>query len=463
MATALVMPNSFDDLVDHNELSPTSTRPHSIDLTLELERQLDNESLPNSPAPNGRPQSLDTHVLASIVTQLRMSLEERTKERDALSNELAETKYREDNLKEALHTVTDKCLRTEAELTNAREQHKEDEEAISMLRQKVEESRRALMRLQTESRRASQVSNLTLDLSRPGASTNGLPSSKRASFIPLTGNPVGQMGHRRIASFSDPGLMSAPSFGQNSQWPSSPGATEFSPPARAAPPPMSGQSRRFSGMFGHAPPTLPDVPPFDPTEFETLRKELAVVKDQLEEAKHDASEAHEAREASEMCVRALRTFIAENSVGEQPSRSNARPGMKQPLPPVSAASPSSGSRWGFKLWSSDAPATPVNTPAAPPVSAASAGVPSPVARKLGGLFSPRSSISSTSTPTRPTEASAQQDLPYPGSDTSSLADSSTEPVSPASSMPRAGVLVRDAEGLSFESVNLPDADKGIAI
>ncbi|EED80589.1 predicted protein [Postia placenta Mad-698-R] len=288
--------------------------------------------------------------------------------------------------------------------------------------------RRALMRLQTESRRASQVSNLTLDLSRPGASSNGLPSSKRASFIPLTGNPVGQMGHRRIASFSDPGLMSAPSFGQNSQWPSSPGATEFSPPARAAPSPMSGQSRRFSGMFGHAPPTLPDVPPFDPTEFETLRKELAVVKDQLEEAKHDASEAHEAREASEMCVRALRTFIAENSVGEQPSRSNARPGMKQPLPPVSAASPSSGSRWGFKLWSSDTPATPVNTPAAPPVSAASAGVPSPVARKLGGLFSPRSSISSTSTPTRPTEASAQQDLPYPGSDTSSLADSSTEPL-----------------------------------
>jgi len=46
-------------------------RPHSIDLTLELERQLDNESLPPNSPRNARPQSLDTHVLASIVTQLR--------------------------------------------------------------------------------------------------------------------------------------------------------------------------------------------------------------------------------------------------------------------------------------------------------------------------------------------------------------------------------------------------------
>jgi hypothetical protein len=42
-------------------------QPHSFDLTLGLERQLelDTGSLPSSPAarPDGRPQSLHTHVL----------------------------------------------------------------------------------------------------------------------------------------------------------------------------------------------------------------------------------------------------------------------------------------------------------------------------------------------------------------------------------------------------------------
>jgi len=135
------MSNTFDDPLNHDILHSNPARPHSIDLSLELERQLDSESVPNSPAHNTRPQSLDTHVLASIVTQLRMSLEGMTKERDALSEELAETKFREEELKEALQTVSEKCLQTESDLVTAQDQHREDEEAISMLRQKVEESR----------------------------------------------------------------------------------------------------------------------------------------------------------------------------------------------------------------------------------------------------------------------------------------------------------------------------------
>ena len=50
-----------------------TTRPMSIDLSLELERQLEAESLPNSPNPP-RPQSLDVNVLVNLVTQLRLSL-----------------------------------------------------------------------------------------------------------------------------------------------------------------------------------------------------------------------------------------------------------------------------------------------------------------------------------------------------------------------------------------------------
>ncbi|KAH9933328.1 uncharacterized protein B0H18DRAFT_983056 [Fomitopsis serialis] len=421
-------------------MSPAlSDRPHSIDLSLALERELESESLPNSPARvetrGARPQSLDTNVLASIVTQLRMSLED---------NELAETKFREENVKDALESVADKCLRTEAQLSAARDKHQEDEEAIAMLRQKVEESRRALMRLQTESRRRSQIGNLSVDLSQPGSTPmNGPPTSKRASFTPLTGSPA-RAGHRRIVSLSDPGFASAPTSGDNGQWPTSPGFT--------SPDPSQGQSKRRSGMFGWGSSQLPDVPSLDNLQTDTLRKELEKVKEQLDETKHELREVQEAREASESCVRALRTFIAENSVGEQTARSTIRAATKPNSTPATSQQ-GAASRWGFKLWST--PETPVNSPAPAPSSTPS--VP-PVTRKLGGFFSPRSSISSTSSPVR-----VPQEPPYHGSDTSSIADSTTEPVSPASSMPQANILVQDAEGASLDAVSLPEVGKPVEV
>ncbi len=121
-------------------LMSDSHRPSSIDLSLELERELDAESLPNSPNPP-RPQSLDTNVLASIVTQLRLSLAETTKERDTLAEKLAEAQTREEGMRETLEHVTDKCIRMENDLELAANQRKEDEETIAMLRSKVEESR----------------------------------------------------------------------------------------------------------------------------------------------------------------------------------------------------------------------------------------------------------------------------------------------------------------------------------
>ncbi|KAH9840127.1 uncharacterized protein C8Q71DRAFT_830890 [Rhodofomes roseus] len=460
MSPALVMSHSNESFEHeyHNVPSPKSDRPHSIDLSLALERELESESMPNSPArpdnKGGRPQSLDTNVLASIVTQLRMNLEEVTRERDSFRNELAETNSREQNLKDALQSVTDKCLRAEAGLSAARDKHQEDEEAIAMLRQKVEESRRALMRLQTESRRRSQIGNLSVDLSQPGSTPmNGPPTSKRASFTPLTGSPA-RASHRRIVSLSDPGFASAPPFGDNSQWATSPGFTSPDPSQSIRSPPLAGgQSRRMSGMFGWGSSQLPDVPSMDNFDIENLRKELEKLKEQLEETKHELSEAQEAREASESCVRALRTFIAENSVGEQTARSTIRAATKPD--PTPATGQGAASRWGFKLWSM--PETPANTPAPAPPSATSSSA-APVTRKLGGFFSPRSSISSTSSPAR-----VLQEPPYHGSDTSSIADSTTEPVSPASSMPQTSIHVKDAEGASLDSMTLAEVAKPVEI
>ena len=117
-----------------------TTRPMSIDLSLELERQLEAESLPNSPNPP-RPQSLDVNVLVNLVTQLRLSLAETTRERDTLAEKFAEAQTREEGMRETLEHVTDKCIRMENELEIASGKQKDSEETITMLRSKLEESR----------------------------------------------------------------------------------------------------------------------------------------------------------------------------------------------------------------------------------------------------------------------------------------------------------------------------------
>lgn len=136
---------SLNDHDDELQFQPERdrNRPSSIDLSLELERQLEAESLPNSPEYNQTNfrQSLDPHVLASIVSQLRLSVAELTKERDELSIKLSKARTNEEGLKETVNHVTEKCLRLETDLTAAQDQHKDDEDAITMLRSKLEDSR----------------------------------------------------------------------------------------------------------------------------------------------------------------------------------------------------------------------------------------------------------------------------------------------------------------------------------
>lgn len=119
-------------------------RPYSIDLSLELERQLDNESLPPTPAPTAltaRPASLDQTVLASIIHQLQNSLTEVTKERDDLWEKLAKANGDKGGMEETLQQFSYKCEKMEEELEEAKAKMRDDEHAISMLRTKVEESR----------------------------------------------------------------------------------------------------------------------------------------------------------------------------------------------------------------------------------------------------------------------------------------------------------------------------------
>jgi len=126
-----------------------------------------------------------------------------------------------------------------------------------------------------------------------------------------------------------------------------------------------------------------------------MKKELESLKRELTEARIELSEANEAKEASDSCVKALREFIAENQVGETSSV-----GKKGLPPPIAVSgdgadkkSAASHSGWGFKLWKADNNMTlsARQPPPPPPPSSTSA----PFSR-LGGFFSSRTNAASTS-------------------------------------------------------------------
>lgn len=295
-----------------------------------------------------------------------------------------------------------------------------------MLRTKVEESRRGLMRLQTENRRQSMHPPAALDTQRANA-------SKRTSFTPLTGSLTGGP-HRRSPSMGD--------------FPSPTPTASFD------------TSRRMSGFLGRRSPShLPDQQ--DPLlmemenmrrEMEGMRKQVAALNDELDTARAEATEANEARDASENCAAALREFIAENNIGADAATRAPPPPPKDMRARSDSAGTSSG--WGFgKLWRTESTTSSVGTGAA----ASPLGSPAPVTRKLGGLFSARSSVISTSTASSAMSPQLQANaaLPpmtqrnsvYSMSDASSVA----EPISPTSETHPTPVAVRDAASEGAET------------
>lgn len=281
------------------------------------------------------------------------------------------------------------------------------------------------MRLQTESRRISRGADLTVDLSRASSlSFGGQPSSKRMSFTPLTGTSAGRVqNHRRISSVSDSNVnLGDVLYGQTA---------DTSPnPQTATLPDVSNQlncpptsSRRISGMFARTPALESSEPGL--AEREKLQREIQALKTALEETRNELTEANEAREASETCVRTLRDFIAENNVGMDAGSAVARSDDAD----KKIASGSGGSRWGFGgLFRAGEVNSPVISGRGVSTSSSSSPINEPLSRKLGGLFGGRGSFSSTN-PAPPRGIPNVQEGPFIGSDTSSTAESA-EPASP---------------------------------
>jgi len=194
-------------------------------------------------------------------------------------------------------------------------------------------------------------------------------------------------------------------------------------------------SRRFSGLFGRA-----GSPPHDdstPTEVTALKREIESLKTELDDTRRELTEATEAKDASDTCVKALREFIAENNVGNDgnvnlpPLPSNTT-GTEEP-PAKAAAS------WGFKLWKVDTSVKPSAGPASsssatPTSSSATPTAAAPLSRKLTGFFGMQPAASVATVPAvetngpSPLSQTESRNSVYSASDASSV----TEPLSPLS-------------------------------
>jgi hypothetical protein len=273
------------------------------------------------------------------------------------------------------------------------------------------------------------MSQLTVDSS---ARANGSPPTNKRMSLLITPPSNQQRGHRRISSQSDSGFI----LGDALQW--------------ASPPPSASA-------------LADDEQNFASKEIQNLKQEIKSLKDALEETKHELSEAHEARDASEQCAKALRDYISEFRVGEAGSPpSNAPP----PTTPAKGEDPNkSSSKWSFKLWNGGnsttsfpvTPAMPLSSPTPSSIlSPVSSPPPPPLTRKIGSFFSSRTgSVSSATSFTAPPPA--QQPSMYRASSDVSSVTEEEEPNSPYSDTPKAptqivirqyttGSLGSDADG-----------------
>jgi hypothetical protein len=198
-------------------------------------------------------------------------------------------------------------------------------------------------------------------------------------------------------------------------------------------------------------------------EGEKLQREIQALKTALEEARNDLTEANEAREASETCVKTLRDFIAENNVGVPSVRvdvgSVGNSAIRGDDADKKSASGIAGSRWGFGgLFRAGESSSPVLPSRGTSSTASPQLANEPLSRKLGGLFSGRGSFSSSTS--GPARGPVVQEAMYNGSDTSSTAESA-EPASPridTSHMPIARVLSGRSSTCS-ELVSLRDGSE----
>lgn len=365
--------------------------------------------------------SLNPEVLSSIIVSMRESF---ARERSDFEATLADATAKNASLESRCADAEERLHATEAKLQDAEAKIAEREHSLTILRQTLEESRRGIMRLQTENKRASVMG---VPSSVPNGQGVTSRASKRLSLnpsIPLP--PLGSSAprtpntHRRISSLSDPGV---PQDTINQLHPSS-------PPAGA--PMLLHPDGNTARPFSTSPPSI-DEPLPDP-EVASLKAEIAQMKRALQEAV-------DARTATEEVVKGLRELIAAHTTEEgimqhSPGLSGLRlpPLPSDPYVELHEEEPKVEQRksgWaGLRLWREQSNAAPPiissNPPPPPPkfdrtLSSASAGSdaeyaggsssPIPTATTLSGFMSWRRGPSAAPSAPAPIEPASCSSVP----------------------------------------------------
>ena len=272
--------------------------------------------------------ALDPDVLASLVIQLRTNLLSTqaelslTKaEREELITALAiaqtkisDLKFEKEDMRKAMADIkalnekeSGRAHALENELGEALRKVQESEDAISMLRSKVEESRRALMRLQSEQNR--RISQLAAPSPMPMIAS---PFATSTTFDGLPRTPVpGTAGFSK--RLSTPGglsaytgqslLLNAPPKGRNAHTRRS---SISEPDASNDENSLSQQQERAARrQSSFVRPMESLLNPLG-AELEGLRHELVAARMELDDTQARLKEEREAREASDVCIKALK-------------------------------------------------------------------------------------------------------------------------------------------------------------
>lgn len=371
--------------------------------------------------------SLNPEVLTSIIVSMRESLAE---ERKNFQATLADATAKNAALESRCGDTEERLHDTEKRLAETASKLADSEQSLIMLRQTLEESRRGIMRLQSESKRASinmgpptpgtpsQTSRATKRLSlNPGLA---LPPLNSNSSNPRTPQSGASSMHRRISSMSDSsGTLPQDIPAQFLSSPSPNESTSLLPVVDAS----GGTSLLSTSPPGMQQQTLPDP-------------EIAILKTEVSSLKSALSDAVDARKASEDVIRGLRELIAAHSNEDgviQPSAElqglslpplPSDPDIEDNEPPVEQKKQPTG--WStLRLWREQSNGSSTSAPPPPPSapklehrsssstsqsSIADSDASSPAtATTLGGFMSWRRGSSATSpqpTPTEPLPASA---------------------------------------------------------
>lgn len=272
--------------------------------------------------------ALDADVLASLVIQLRTNLQSaqtelsHTKdEREELITALAiaqtkisDLKFEKEDIRKAMADLKGlnekervRAEGLEKDLGDALRKVQDGEEAVAMLRSKVEESRRGLMRLQSEQNRrmsqlntASQMPMITSPLAT-STTFEGLPRTPvpgNAGFAKRMSTPGG------LSAYSGHSLLLAPPpKGRNAHKRQSLTSESDASNDDSSLAQQQEKAARRQSMYVR--PTESLLNPLG-AECEALRQELVAARMDVDDAQARLKEEREAREASEVCVKALK-------------------------------------------------------------------------------------------------------------------------------------------------------------